>query len=216
MAAILALHHSRVYGRSALADLYGNDPFVWTSPFLWSHCHTRGRPITFGLGRKGPTLWGKDAVFFLTLHPVSNALVCDAVFLIQAILPIAKAESLFAASHPARHYHFDQLRNPYHTRSTLTRVADPNRSFVLDPPLPIGSWIDQYVKPGKLAVKSYFRMNRRKNVRVMDRGVSTLYMRVKRWGQRPGHQLLSQLPLRTLRRAMHPTHPGNSPIRWPV
>lgn len=213
MAAVLAIHHSRYFGE-ILADKYGNDPFVWEQPFLWSHCHARSRPKDFGRAIAPPFVRGHDAVFFLTLQPVTRKLVCDCVFVIDQVLPIATAEARFARHHPVRHYHFDQQRNPHHKESSVTRLGSKRFSFVLDPPMPIGSWIEQYVRHSKITVQNYFRTKRIKNVRVVTRDANGLYNRVLRWTRGKGHKAHAVLPMRSLCSTMRPSYPAQAPMTW--
>lgn len=214
MAAVLAFHHTVPFG-GPLADRFGNDPFVWVSPFLWSHCHARSRPATFGLANKPPLVRGCDAAFFLTSEPSSGRLLCDCVFVVGQVIPIAAAEATFPPAHPARHYHFDQDRSPHHFRSNLTRIADPRYSFVLDPPMPIGRWISRYVFRRSLSVHMYFRSEKIKNVRVISADADNLYDRLCAWTRLPGHSARRVLPMRGLRSALAPPFPSHTPIVWP-
>jgi hypothetical protein len=214
MVAVLAFHHTRPFG-ATLADKFGNDPFVWVSPFLWSHCHARSRPASFGLANRPPLVRGHDAVFFLTSEPSSGKLVCDCVFVVKEVIPIAAAEALFHPAHPARHYHFDQDRSPHHFGSNLTRIADRRYSFVLEPPMPIGRWISRYVSRRGLSVHKYFRSNKIKNVRVISSDADDLYERVRAWTRQPAHSARRVLSMRGLRSALTPTFPGHTPIVWP-
>ncbi|MDD2775652.1 MAG: hypothetical protein PHU06_06835 [Gallionella sp.] len=215
MAAVLAFHHCSQFGR-VLADKYGNDPFVWVMPFLWSHCHARSRPKTFGEAKNPPFVRGRDAVFFVTHHPKTRKLVCDCVFVIDKVMQIKDAEAYFPISHPARHFHFDhgQSRNPHHVHSSLTRIADTKLSFVLDPPMPIDWWIEQYVRYTGNPVSKYFQAKRIKNVRVIDRDANGLYNRTLKWTRRRGHGAHAVLPMRDLRLTVRPSHPANGQINW--
>jgi hypothetical protein len=213
MAAVLAFHHTSPFG-TALGDRYGNDPFVWVRPFLWSHCHARSRSSTFGMACIPPLVHERDAVFFLS-HDRDNKLVCDCVFVIAETWPIASAEVRFPPQHPARHYHFDQRRNPHHVSSARTRIADEVRSFVPDPPMPIGRWISGYVSAQSLTVHQYFAMNKIKNVRIVTRDAEGLYKRVVSWSKEPGHRRRKVLSMRHLRRSLPPEFPGSKPIAWP-
>jgi hypothetical protein len=212
MAAVLAPHHATKVGRH-VADRYGNDPFVWVSPFLWSHCHARSRSRDFGLGVGGPLVHGKDAVFFLSTDPETNDVLVDCVFLIAEVAAIGEAEARFAPSHPARHYHFDQQRSPKHLRSELTRIADPELSFLPSPPMPLGAWIENHLAPRSMPALDYFRLKKRKNVRVVISDAQGLYDRLLAWSKLPGHSALKCLPLRTLRQ-IAPLYPANWPIHW--
>lgn len=216
MAAVLAFHHTVQFG-SALADKYGNDPFVWVSPFLWSHCHARSRPRTFGLGLIPPFVHGKDAIFFVSRAPISGKIVCDCVFVIDEILEISVAERQFPMGHPVRHYHFDHgpRRCPTHQNSTLTRIANPKLSFVVDPPMPIDGWIQHYVRASTQDVLTYFKSKRRKNVRIVTLSADGLYDRVLCWCALPGHTRKAVLPMRSLLNSITPVHPAPGPIIWP-
>jgi hypothetical protein len=211
MAAVLAIHHSREF-EGILADKYGNDPFVWAQPFLWSHCHARSRPSDFGMGKKPPLVRGRDAVFFLTIHPKTRKLVCDCVFVIDKVLPIADAETQFPRHHPARHYHFDQQRNGHHTNSAVTRLGSKKLSFVLDPPMPIGSWVEAYVRRTGTPVSKYFRSKKIKNVRVVTRDASGLYNRILRWSRGKGHRAHNVLSIQSLLATMRPSYRASGPI----
>ena len=212
MAAVLAPHHtSRATGY--VADRYGNDPFVWVQPFLWSHCHARSRSPTFGQSAHGPFVEGKDAVFFVSHDPASDQVVCDCVFVIEEVLPIEEVEARFAASHPIRHYHFDQSRSKHHLQSTLTRVANSSTSFVLDPPMPLGPWIESHVKQRSMPVLEYFSLKKRKNVRVVTTDAQGIYERCVEWTSMPSHRTLASLPLETLR-AVELVYPGEEEIEW--
>lgn len=214
VAAVLAFHHGARFG-GAVADTYGNDPFVWVSPFLWSHCHARSRPASFGRGTKAPFVRDKDAVFFLSRPPGYDDIVFDCVFVIRAVCSIASVEGTFRPTHPARHYHFDQARSRYHKASALTRIADGDLSFVPEPPMPLGQWIEEHVAPGKLTVADYFGMRKRKNVRIVTADANGLYDRLVNWTQRPGHSRHIQLAMPSLLAAVNPTFPAPGPIVWP-
>ena len=213
MAVVLALHHSRQFN-GILADKYGNDPFVWVQPFLWSHCHARSRPSYFGKATKPPFVRGRDAVFFLTYHPRTMRLVCDCVFVIDKVLSIADAEAQFPRHHPARHFHFDQLRNTHHTNSALTRLGDEKLSFVLDPPMPVGSWIEKYVRRTNTTVSNYFRSKKIKNVRVVTQDANGLYNKAFRWSKSKGHRAHYKLSIRSLLSTMRPLCPAQGPTIW--
>lgn len=215
MAAVIALHHSRQFN-GIVADRYGNDPFVWVRPFLWSHCHARSRPNDFGKATTPPFVRGHDAVFFCTHHPRTGKLVCDCVFVIAQVVKIADAEARFPRFHPVRHFHFDQHqnRNPYHIKSTLTRIGHKELSFLLDPPMPIGTWIEQYVRSGKLTVTKYFQGKRIKNVRVITKNANELYNRALRWSKGRGHRKIGRLSMHSLRMTMCPSYPAEGPIIW--
>jgi hypothetical protein len=207
MAAILAYHHCCTFN-GVLADKYGNDPFVWVQPFLWSHCHARSRPKTFGAAKTAPFVRGRDAVFFVTHHPRTKVLVCDCVFVIDKVVPIAAAEACFPVTHPARHFHFDQSRNPHHKKSSLTRLAHTRFSFVLDPPMPIGRWINDYVRKTNTCVETYFRSKRIKNVRIIVKNADALYNRTLRWGNQKMHRVYRSLPIQGLVSTVPPLFPG--------
>ncbi len=212
MAAILAPHHGNV-SAGFMADRYGNDPFVWTSPFVWSHCHARSRSRDFGLARRGPLVFGKDAVFFVTVAPQTRRIVCDCVLVIDGVLCIRAAEATYPLGHPIRHYHFDQDRDPHHKRSSLTRIADAKRSFVPHPPAPIGPWIEAHVAKRKLPALEYFGLPKRRNVRIVQRDAQAIYDRVLAWCTKPGRQKLNVLPLNSLQ-AIHCKYPAEGQIAW--
>jgi hypothetical protein len=212
MTAILAPHHSDLLN-GFYADRYGNDPYVWTKPFLWSHCHARSRPVQFGLGLKGPTIKGKDVVFFLSNDGDSKQIVCDCVFVIAAVLPIAIAAKSFPENHAVQHYHFDQERSSHHKNSTLTRIADPLLSFVPHPPMPIGAWIEEHVETRSMSVIDYFQMKKRKNVRIVTKDVQGIYDRLEKWVTLQGHGRLDCLPSSSLK-VVKVAHPANNIIDW--
>ena len=213
MAAVLAIHHSRQF-EGILADKYGNDPFVWARPFLWSHCHARSRKKDFGKATTPPFVKGHDAVFFVTLHPKTKKLVCDCVFVIDNMLSIEDAEAKFPRNHPVRHFHFDQRRNAHHKNSAVTRLGSEKLSFVLDPPMPIGPWIEQHIRRTKTTVANYFRSKKIKNVRVITQDANGLYNRALRWSKGRGHRAHTVLSLRTLRQTIHPSRRAPGPIIW--
>jgi len=212
MAAILAPHNSEnIEGH--IADRYGNDPFVWVSPFLWSHCHARSRPQDFGRGNHGPTVNGRDAVFFVSHDRSSDEVVCDCVFVVAESVPIAAAEARFPAGHPARHYHFDHQRSKYHINSTTTRIADRNLSFIPHPPMPLGTWIESHVEQRSMSVLDYMRLKMRRNVRVVRYDAQGIYDRLRAWVKLPNHTALESLPLHTLK-GVKLVYPANEPVRW--
>ena len=212
MAAVLAPHNAALVS-GYVVDRSGNDPFVWLNPFVWSHCHARSRSREFGLARKGPFVFGKDAVFFVSVHPKTGKLVCDCVFVIDKVLPIAQAEAHYPPTHPIRHYHFDQDRSRYHKNSRLTRVADADRSLVPHPPAPIGAWIQAHVHKRKLTVSSYFAMKKRRNVRIVQNDAQGIYDRVVAWCSKPGHQRLQVVPVQCLQQ-IAPESPADGDITW--
>jgi hypothetical protein len=212
MAAILAPHHGNL-SAGFMADRYGNDPFVWSSPFVWSHCHARSRSQDFGHARTGPFVFGMDAVFFVSIHPQTRKLVCDCVFVIDDVLPIRVAEESYPPGHPVRHYHFDQNRNKHHEGSSLTRVADTKTSFVPHPPAPIGRWIEAHVAERKLSTIEYFKLPKRRNVRVVVTDAQGIYDRLVAWCRRPGHRRLSVLPPSSLQ-AIRCDYPAEGQIAW--
>lgn len=212
MSSILAIHHSENIG-GYIADKYGNDPFVWVEPFLWSHCHARSRQADFGLAKTGSLVFGKDTVFWVSIDQRTDELFCDCIFVVDKFLKIEDAENKFAASHPARHYHFDQKINPYHAESARTFIANSNYSFVIHPPMPIGSWIDEHVEKRKLSVLEYFRMGKRKNVRIITARASEIYERAKCWCAQPNHSEIGVLPLNSLK-SVSVLFPTDTPIKW--
>src|SRR5262249_14520625 len=154
----------------------------------------RSRSSRFGHALREPLVSGKDAVFFVTYDPNAKELLCDCVFVIAETLPIREAEAKYSIYHPVRHYHFDQDRNPSNKNSILTRVAEPEASFIPHPPARIGDWIESHVRNRKLTVGEYFSMKKRKNVRVITRDAQGIYDRINIWSCQPGHQKLSCLP----------------------
>jgi len=178
MAVVLAPHHCDIFS-GYYADKYLNDPWVWSTPFLWSHCHARSRPSDFGTGRVGPSfVRGKDAVFFMSVHPRTQDVVCDCVFVIDAVVSIEEAECRFGMISWERCLHFDQLSEPRHARSRLTRIADPELSFVPLEPVVLGPWIDAFVDVRKRSVADYFSMRNRKSVRLVTGNGDELYERI--------------------------------------
>lgn len=214
MAAILAPHHGRTT-LGYLADRYGNDPYVWTSPFLWSHCHARSRAPDFGSATTGQLVHGRDAVFFVTHDHTTQQLFCDCVFVVAEVVPIQSAAALYPPTHAASHYHFDHLRNPAHAESEITRFADPGLSFVPHPPMPIDDWIEHHVDRRRQTVLEYFSTKRRKNVRVITRDAEGLYDRIVAWTRLPGHQRLSRLPLSSLQ-PIPLDYPAAQAINWHI
>lgn len=168
MTAILAPHHGRVT-LGDMADRYGNDPYVWTSPFLWSHCHARSRARDFGSATASQFVHGRDAVFFVAHNHLTQQLCCDCVFVVAESVSIQSAAAQYPPTHAASHYHFDHLRNPAHQKREITRFADSSLSFVPHPPMPIDDWIEDYVDRRRQTVLEYFSTKRRKNVRVITR-----------------------------------------------
>jgi hypothetical protein len=158
-------------------------------------------------------VFGKDAVFFVSVHPQTSKLVCDCVFVIDKIRPIARAEALYPPTHPIRHYHFDQQRSRYHKKSRLTRFADPSKSFVPHPPAPIGSWIEHHVHERSLTVADYFSMKKRRNVRIVRTDAQGIYDRLLAWCAKPGNQRLSVVPIQSLQQ-IAPDAPAAGPIVW--
>jgi hypothetical protein len=214
MAAVFAPHHTARFGEY-VADLYGNDPFVWVSPFLWSHCHARSRPTSFGTSTKGSTVCSKDAVFFVSTDPKTQSVVVDCVFVIDRVVWIGDAEKMFPDSHPVRHYHFDHERSPNHNKSKLTRIADPNFSFIPNPPMPLESWVEDHVEQRSMSVIEYFRLGKRKNVRVITKNADGIYERLLAWTKLPGHAALEFLPLQALGK-VKPEYPAEGPIDWSI
>jgi hypothetical protein len=184
---------------------------------LWSHCHARSRPLTFGLRAFPPFVRGGDAVFFVSSSSSSGRIVCDCVFVVESVRPIGAVERTFRATHPVRHYHFDHGpgRSPHHRNSTHTRLADPALSFVVDPPMPLGAWIARHVTHRKLTVLDYFATKKRKNVRIITANADALYDRLLRWCRRPGHSRRAHLPMPGLLSAVPPAYPARGPIVWP-
>jgi hypothetical protein len=197
MAAILAFHHTRPFD-AARADMYGNDPFVWSTPFVWSHCHARPRAGDFGFACRAPFVLGQDCVFFLSYDEQADQVVCDCVFVIDAVIDISTWEGEYPPTHPIRSYHFDQLRNPHHCQSGRSWIANTKRSFVIEPPCPLPPEIDGWVRPRGLKVEDYYRLRRRKNARVVTSGAQQLYDHLIAWTRQPGHRRIRKLPLRTL------------------
>ena len=213
MTTVLAPHHvDRRHGY--ISDRYGNDPFVWTAPFLWSHCHARSRSPSFGFALSGTRVHGKDAVFFVGNDPESNEPFIDCVFLVAEVVAIGLAESRFSQSDPARHYHFDQARSPHHEKSKLTRVADPIYSFVPHPPMPLGLWIENHVEQRSMSVIDYFRLRKRRNVRMVTVDAQGLYERVVQWSKINGRSALSRLPAESLK-GVRLDYPAVGEIAWP-
>lgn len=210
MAAFVALHHGALIG-DHVADRYGNDPWVWTIPFVWSHCHARPRNKEFGNATIGSCVHGKDAMFFLTFLP-DGGLVCDCVLVIAEVLPIKVVEQRYLPTHPIRHYHFDQERNPYHEKSALTRLADAKLSFVPHPPAPIDTWIENYIEKREKPLHEYFSDKRIKNVRKVT-DAQGLYDRIVCWCDSSGSQRLTNLPLQTLKE-IHLKYPAPDPLSW--
>ena len=68
MAGYLAYHRTRLYA-GIVADLYGNDPFVWVTPFVWSHCHARDRPRWFGDQPRVPVCTARMSCFSQGIIP---------------------------------------------------------------------------------------------------------------------------------------------------
>jgi len=163
MAAFIALHHARLFN-GVIADKYGNDPWVWSSPFLWSHCNARPRAASFGMATHGPLVNGRDAMFFCSWHPGDNELVFDAVLVFETVRPIREVEALYASTHPVRHYHFDQDRVKWHRNSHRTWIADENLSFTLHPAMRLPASIDEHLSPG-IPLRDYFAMTRPKSAR---------------------------------------------------
>jgi len=211
MAAYLAYHRTAMHG-GVVGDMYGNDPFVWAVPFVWSHCNARNRPKWFGVTPRPPFVHGRDAVFFAGHHPETGELVCDSVLVLQQRLDIAAAEALWPETHPIRHYHFDQDRNAGHASSTFTRVADPDLSFVVHPAMPLGEGIEAFVTEAKTTIASYFGQPRIKNARRLN-NPQGLYDLILEWVAREGHQRLPRIPLRTLAKVQL-EHPAPHPIEW--
>lgn len=196
MSAYLAFHHTRMYGEH-VADRYGNDPFVWVWPPVWSHCHARTRPLGLGTGASGALVHGHDAVFFCGTHPLTGELAIDAVLVLQPSMHIQAAEANWPQEHPIRHYHFDQERDPGHAASQRSWIAHPHLSFLPQPAMPVGAWIDDYLSQARLPLLEYFAMPRRKSARkVVD--PQGLYQRLERWTVQPGRARLAGLPLRSL------------------
>lgn len=205
MAAYLAYHHTKLYA-GIVGDRYGNDPFCWVSPFHWSHCHARPRPSSFGIDPQPPFVDGRDAMFFAGHHPVTKELVIDSVLVLERVLPIGKAERKWARSHPIRHYHFDQSREPGHAKSDRTWIASAELSFVPHPAMPIGDWIEDYVTPARTKVSEYFGQRLRKSARRL-RDAQGLYDLLVAWTAHPAHARLDRIPLHTLRQV---------PPIWPI
>jgi len=212
MSAILAPHHSSCI-QGYIADRYGNDPFVWVSPFVWSHCHARSRALNFGLGNQGPSVDGRDVAFFVSHNDETDKVVVDCVFVIADVVPISQAEMSFPVGHPVRHYHFDQERCPQHKRSQYTRIAHTTTSFIPHPPMPLDDWVDDHVAKRKMKVLDYFRLKKRRNVRVITHDAQGIYDRLVKWANMPGHQALTCLPLDTLMR-INLVYPANGLIHW--
>jgi hypothetical protein len=192
MAAYLAYHHTRLHA-GVVGDRYGNDPFCWVSPFVWSHCHARPRPLSFGVKPRLPCVNGRDAMFFAGHHPASKALVIDSVLVLDRMMPIAEAEAQWHSSHPIRHYHFDQNREPTHKNSDRTWIACPELSFVAHPAMPIADWIEDYVSSARVTIADYFGQRRRKSARRLAHPQG-LYDKVVAWTRRLGHARLKQIP----------------------
>ncbi|MDP2449915.1 MAG: hypothetical protein Q8M93_15800 [Polaromonas sp.] len=152
-------------------------------------------------------------VFFVSTDFESGEVVFDCVFVIGEVLSISDAETRFPNAHPARHYHFDQERCPSHKLSTLTRIADPTASFIPTPPMPLGSWIECHVSARSMPVLDYFRMKKRKNVRVVTHDAQGIYDRLVQWSKMPGHAALACLPMQTLRE-IQPEYPAEGAIDW--
>lgn len=205
MAAYFAYHHTKLHA-GIVGDRYGNDPFCWVSPFVWSHCHARSRPRTFGVDPRPPFVNGRDAIFFAGHHPETGDLVIDSVLVLDRMLPIAEAEAQWHPSHPIRHYHFDQNRQSAHENSDRTWIACPEFSFVVHPAMPIGDWIEDYVSPTRVTIADYFGQRLRKSARHLAHP-QRLYDMVVAWAGKPGHARLDRIPLETLQQV---------PLDWPV
>ena len=212
MAGYLAYHRTRLYA-GIVADLYGNDPFVWVTPFVWSHCHARDRPRWFGDQPRGACVHGQDVMFFAGHHPATGELVCDSVLVFDGRTPIEEAEAQWPGTHPIRHFHFDQDWDPAHEDSQLTWMANPQHSFVSHPAMPVGAWIQEYVTETQTTIHAYFGQPRRKKARKLA-NPQGLYDRAVAWTQLPGHQRLPQIPLATLQALPPRNRTDLPPIQW--
>ena len=198
MAAIVAFHHG-ITTQGIAIDKYRNDPFVWSRPFLWSHCHARRMPSNFGSGIVGPTFKGHDVVFFVHLGQ-NNDVFCDCVFVIDHVNHYSLVEATYVPAHPSRHYHFDVGRFPAHANSNTTYIANNSLSFLPSPPVQVTPWIDSYLHPAKMSLKNYLVGKGRKSHRVVDRDANKVYdiisniCAIRVW-QAPGNTLSVAPPL---------------------
>lgn len=192
MAAIVAYHHGIAVGTIAV-DVYRNDPFVWSQPYLWSHCHTRQMQSTFGLGKVGSMINNQDVVFFVH-RGTDGEVYCDCVFVIESVEDYFTAEATYSPQHPARHYHFDAGRCPAHVNTKKTYIANNKLSFLPSPPVLVTPWIDGFLRPAKLSLREYVAMPRRKSHRVVVRNAANIYCRIARACKK----LVGKAPAQTL------------------
>lgn len=190
MSAYLIFHHGAPY-RNSWADKHLNDPWVWSSPFLWSHCNARNRPREFGKGSRSPLVAGHDVAFFVSWK--SNQLVFDCVFVVDRCVLIQVAEQRYKTRSFERKLHFDQRSNEAHRNSTRTFIANMGLSFLPTPPVRIGAWIENLVVPGKMTVHQYFgASNGRRNARVIRSDAEKLYLRIKKCAKMARRRPLSR------------------------
>jgi hypothetical protein len=137
MSGAYLLHHSTQRYEGLLADLYLNDPYVWTSPFLWSFCHTRQRPkVEVG-----------TRLYWLSRES-SGQYVCDLVFAVGERIPLGDAERRYGSQNPILdefHFRAGRENHPDYAGEAwaFSCVADMEKSFIPDPEVEIEALVDE-------------------------------------------------------------------------
>ena len=129
------INHKTTESLGIRADYYGNDPYVWRSPYLWSFCHLNQNPRV------------EHGMTILWLSKADGIYVCDLVFVVGEILPFQTAQQLFAPRNPdlARdHFERGSRAHPEVWRpDAKTYVADMLRSYIPSPAVDIENDVDE-------------------------------------------------------------------------